>query len=624
MDALTLIYIIVAALTGAAIAYFLVKGKKDSPAVKETTVAAPIINNDNSQKIKEYEQQICEREQETKALREKYETLLAKANEQIKQLDEQLQSSPTVAAGGNEQELMKQINKLKKEKEKLEDEIEEVEEKEDEYQKKLKKKDEAYNDLELNFLKVNREKQRISEDLDSLQEQLKEKEQQLGIKMESLQFMQEVLSAPQTDDADTQALYGKVDNLVAFIRGELKDCLKGISIRWNKEDEEKYFGISLTKWAIAKKKSWIQGKTTVAFVGEFSAGKTSIVNRILSQDDPSVPLLPVSTKATTAIPTYISGGVSTRYNFVSPDNLQKNIPESTFKRVSKEVLDQVKGVSSLIQYFVMAYNNPHLQNLSILDTPGFNSNDKEDAHRTIGVINECDALFWVFDVNAGTINKSSIQLIKENLRKPLYVVINKIDTKAPNEVNKVEQLIRKTLRDEGVAVQQFIRFSGKAPLDDIMQPIQSIRHDSGQDEYISTLLTWVEELKKQQYNIQQQANREQKRLFDEGDRLVDVYVEAIHELNNNCAIASNIPHYETHLFSSDKYEMSEDEYSQLVGTLSIIADNNVHELCELYDQQMEKQREAQQAYQDYRDKEAKYKSLRDCEFTLQKLIKKIV
>ena len=131
-------------------------------------------------------------------------------------------------------------------------------------------------------------------------------------------------------------------------------------------------------------------------------------------------------------------------------------------------------------------------------------------------------------------------------------------------------------------------------------------------------------MKKQQYNIQQQANREQKRLFDEGDRLVDVYVEAIHELNNNCAIASNIPHYETHLFSSDKYEMSEDEYSQLVGTLSIIADNNVQELYELYDQQMEKQREAQQAYQDYRDKEAKYKSLRDCEFTLQKLIKKIV
>ena len=159
---------------------------------------------------------------------------------------------------------------------------------------------------------------------------------------------------------------------------------------------------------------------------------------------------------------------------MTPDNIQKNISEETFKRVNKEVLDQVKGVSSLIQYFVMTYKNTNLDNLSILDTPGFNSNDKEDAARTIGVINECDALFWVFDVNAGTVNRTSIQLIKENLHKPLYVVINKVDTKAETEVNKVEQLIRKTLRDSGISVQQFIRFSAKAPLNTIMDPIQRI------------------------------------------------------------------------------------------------------------------------------------------------------
>ena len=71
----------------------------------------------------------------------------------------------------------------------------------------------------------------------------------------------------------------------------------------------------------------------------------------------------------------------------------KRISPKTFKRVSKEILEQVKGVSSLIQYFVMTYENPHLEKMSILDTPGFNSNDSEDAERTIEVINECDALF---------------------------------------------------------------------------------------------------------------------------------------------------------------------------------------------------------------------------------------
>ena len=56
------------------------------------------------------------------------------------------------------------------------------------------------------------------------------------------------------------------------------------------------------KWAAISRKKWLANKTAIAFVGEFSAGKTSIVNSILSTH------LPVSTKVTTAIPTYISGG----------------------------------------------------------------------------------------------------------------------------------------------------------------------------------------------------------------------------------------------------------------------------------------------------------------------------
>ncbi len=37
----------------------------------------------------------------------------------------------------------------------------------------------------------------------------------------------------------------------------------------------------------------------------------------------------------------------------------------------------VRSRSSLIKYFVMTYKNPNLNGLSILDTPGFNSNDSE-------------------------------------------------------------------------------------------------------------------------------------------------------------------------------------------------------------------------------------------------------
>ena len=161
-------------------------------------------------------------------------------------------------------------------------------------------------------------------------------------------FVQEILSAKQTDDVSTKALYSQVDNLANYISGELRDCVTSIF----KIENTSVFEGELYKWAITKKKAWIQGKTTIAFVGEFSAGKTSIVNRILSQDDPRVPLLPVSTKATTAIPTYISGGVSTRYNFVTPDNTQNKASHSLITPIVRDAsslsFELKPGVSKIL------------------------------------------------------------------------------------------------------------------------------------------------------------------------------------------------------------------------------------------------------------------------------------
>lgn len=389
----------------------------------------------------------------------------------------------------------------------------------------------------------------------------------------------------------------------SVIRGQVLDCYemawaeKGIKVgttNYNKQKE--VLMSSFFHWAAMKKKHWLDGKTTIAFVGEFSAGKTSIVNRILSQDDKTIPLLPVSTKATTAIPTYIAGGVSTAYRFVTPDNVEKNLSESTFKKVSKEVLDQVKGVSSLIKYFVMTYKNPNLDGLSILDTPGFNSNDSEDKERTIEVINECDALFWVFDVNAGTVNRSSISLIKEKLNKPLYVVINKVDTKPKSEVDKVEALISKTLKDAGLKVEQYIRFSAKAPLEDIMAPIKSVGSTSESDTFVEDVQNDLEGLSKKYESTVQDASRK----YDGHTKAYNKQIEKVNRclsaICDNCAEAEDIPQWKEHIFSKDRYEMSGDEGERLIGILSDIAGEQTDDLISAFKALQETQSEMEKAY----------------------------
>jgi hypothetical protein len=363
-------------------------------------------------------------------------------------------------------------------------------------------------------------------------------------------------------------------------------------------------------------------------VGEFSAGKTSIVNRILSQDNPDVPRLPVSTKATTAIPTYITGKPHEEYRFFSRDNKLKKIDKSDFNRVTKEVLDQVGGVSNLIQYFVMAYKNENLDNLSILDTPGFSSNDSEDSQRTLEVINECDALFWVFDVNMGTPNKTSIDLIKKHLHKPLYVVINKVDTKAPSEVESVEKLICDTFQREGVAIEGCIQFSAKVPLNNIMDPIKSVKSTSGESAYLRSLQELVVQVKKDAEKKVKEENREYTDYSSQFDEALQQFNDSCNTLQENCDVAVNIIDMSwteqtiSKLWGNeDKYELSKEDGENLKETIvDYIAGNNVQVIrnnCELISNLSQ---QTQQAYSKLIDAREQLQSLTKAEQTLQKNI----
>jgi GTPase SAR1 family protein/prefoldin subunit 5 len=608
MDVMSNILIVMTALVSAAITYILTK-KKSVDDVDRST--------DNNA-IEELQKQVDSLNKQ----KEKVETLLEEArsksedlSHQLKTLSSEGKAAPEVLAR------LADTEKLKKKIKQLEDEIEENEEDLEDAEKKIKKKNAEYSELQEEKRAIEKEFKAAKDELNTLSEKLKQVTDELSLKMESLTFVQAILSAPEFSDSITTNLFKKVDALSNFVEGDMYDTLKAVGDY--KPTDDSLFEADLRRWEAVQKKSWIAGKTAIAFVGEFSAGKTSIVNRILSQDDPNVPRLPVSTKATTAIPTYISGGVKTDYRFFTQDNKLKKIEADLFNRVTKEVLDQVGGVSNLIQYFVMSYKNENLNNLSILDTPGFNSNDKEDGERTLEVINECDALFWVFDVNAGTVNKSSINLIKKNLRKPLYVVINKVDTKANSEVDSVEKLIKETFQREGVTVEDYIRFSGKAPLKSIMDPILNVTSTTQETEYPQRLLQRLEATQTVLLSKTKKEKSEFDKCVKKANRLVEKYNNAITSTHEDCEIAVGIPHWEEHWFSSNRYEMDVEEYNNLAETLNRICTERMDSLCTLYNEQMDTQQEGQDAWRNYQESLSDCQKLDECIASLNKYIKKL-
>ena len=482
----------------------------------------------------------------------------------------------TESSVSNEKDLLSCKRKIKE----LEDEIESYEDDIDDLNKKLKKQKIEVGELEEQLRMAYKKNSNLEAEISATVTKLDSSLKALETKEEALSFVQDVLQAKKASDG--KELEAAVDRFVDFIKGELSDVLKDTS---NLRIEES----KLLRWSSSAKKTWLKNKITIAFVGEFSAGKTSIVNRILSQDDKNIPLLPVSTKATTAIPTYISSGIRTSYQFYSPDNILKSISETTFKRVTKEVLSQVEGLSSLITYFVMKYKNPNLEKLSILDTPGFNSNDSEDSRRTIEVINECDALFWVFDVNAGTINRSSLKVIKEHLKKPLYIIINKVDTKSDREVDSVEKLIKKTIESEGIIVNEYIRFSSnsKYKLDAIMNPIRNVVRITSKDEFINELENNIVTLKNEAEELAKESNSLYNKKRKEHEDIVEKYVNIQNKLFKACVRARDIPHYETHWFKNNNYEMSQEEFNHFDKILEDIATQKPHEMAKIFDQSNE-------------------------------------
>ena len=403
---------------------------------------------------------------------------------------------------------------------------------------------------------TNKEKEKLNYELTATKDRV-------NCRGQALSFVREVLTAQVT--SERSELEQKVEEIVSFIHSD--ECRAYITLTDEGERD-------LSMWQSECAKSWIQGKVKVAFIGEFSAGKTSIVNRLLQDGDPHAIQLPVSSKATTAIPTYISGrkgGGKATYRFYTPDSILKEISEDTFRRVSKEVLEEVGGVSSMIKYFVMAYANKGLERLSILDTPGFSSQDKVDEQRTMEVINECDALFWVVDVNSGTLNTRSIQVIRQYLHKPLYIIINKVDTKSPSEVKQAEQAIRATCSKEKLEVKGFIYMGMKTPLDELHQVFSTLGSSSSLG-LLEAFSQRIQELIDEQMAIKKEYDDKQHQYHQDLSELETTFSNNLDTVAELAEEAAGIPHFETHFLRSARYEMDVLEYDELKKKLDVLSE----------------------------------------------------
>jgi len=183
-------------------------------------------------------------------------------------------------------------------------------------------------------------------------------------------------------------------------------------------------------------------------VGEFSAGKTTLINALLDSENK----LETNTMPTTATLFEIHFGAERNYAQIIHTNgiIQEIEDFSTIKN------DDVKD-SLVVNVFDKSNKIP--PTIIFVDTPGLSSTNPQHHQVLVDFLPNSDAVLLVVDINA-QMTRSLIDFIltMDLAKKPVFLVITKCETKSEQEVNAT---VKNLARESKLPIKQIVCVSAK-------------------------------------------------------------------------------------------------------------------------------------------------------------------
>lgn len=165
-------------------------------------------------------------------------------------------------------------------------------------------------------------------------------------------------------------------------------------------------------------------------VGEFSSGKTSLINALTDNKK-----LETATKPTTATIYEIHFGcTSCRASILNQENELIEIQD--FSELKNEILSDAKVVT------VFDTSTKVPSSTILVDTPGLSSHDPKHRQTLINFLPRADGILLVVDINQ-QITRSLTEFIETMSlsRKPIYLILTKADTKSVQEIEVAKSYI---------------------------------------------------------------------------------------------------------------------------------------------------------------------------------------
>lgn len=203
---------------------------------------------------------------------------------------------------------------------------------------------------------------------------------------------------------------------------------------------------------------------TLPLVGEFSAGKTTLINALTDSKQ-----LEIATKPTTSTIYQIYFHSDEVFaQIYKDDGSVENIDD-----ISSLKNDELSG-SETVVIFDTSTKIP--ENIVLVDTPGLSSADARHKQSLMGFLPKADGILLTVDINQ-QITRSLTEFIEDMnfAKRRVYLVITKCDTKPASEIKKIKENISKTTR---LPLEQMICVS---PKDNDLDELYSLLEDINKD-----------------------------------------------------------------------------------------------------------------------------------------------
>ena len=161
-------------------------------------------------------------------------------------------------------------------------------------------------------------------------------------------------------------------------------------------------------------------KNIIALCGQFSSGKTSMINSFLKDN-----ILPTSIEPTTAINTFVicdkdyeNQGLYIRNHFSGQTKVDKELYQFVTHAFAQKY---DKNVHSMIKYVSLHTQKLKYENIALLDTPGYTGQGidatEDDSNMAMKGIAQADNIIWVVSMENGTIKNNDLEFLeKEELK----------------------------------------------------------------------------------------------------------------------------------------------------------------------------------------------------------------